>query len=558
MMKKSNLFWLIALYTFIISGCSTKKVDLERIINERVKSSNISLIPEEAGSTPSYFCTWSAQNFGVDSTTFKYMIGLGEHSLPSDNLTEEVVFGNGGWEKQFPESIKKDLFLSFDVGWDIAGGSYKNEKNKFILGVLEVATDKFPSCTGTPEEKLSRLNQLAINAGWKGAGIWIASQTSMDSKGLNPTDEEVEKFYRERLIWSRKAGIQYWKVDYGSRGEDLKYRQMLTRLSHEEAPGLWVENGRSAGPFNDEENYGVVQARKTGRFKNWDNGNALKKTHDLLEFSDVLRSYDVTAQLSIPTTLDRVSEILNTFTSLQSGRGIINCEDEPYIAASLGCAIGIMRHPALLEVPGFDYDPLNVKKQMDAVVRAVRWQRLSPAFSVGANTTTLDTVPNLDFWNFKKGQSWAVWMNGKTVLQAASARVARGMQLPDVKCDSISPYVTCSKFPNGNYAVSTLIRTDSVKGFIYPLADVTLYCNQIAPVGVFGNFKSLTLVFEPQTHIKTVLAQDLAGDKAIDITDLIKIKQNTIMLSGELLKLVGLSAASVNDVSEPGLVICFK
>ena len=44
--------------------------------------------------------------------------------------------------------------------------------------------------------------------------------------------------------------------------------------------------------------------------------------------------------MSEATTLDRLSYIL------KSAKGIVNAEDEPYIAASLGCANGIMRSPA--------------------------------------------------------------------------------------------------------------------------------------------------------------------------------------------------------------------
>jgi len=296
----------------------------------------------------------------------------------------------------------------------------------------------------------------------------------------------------------------------------------------------------------------------TGSFKHWDHGKALKFTHDLLEFSDVLRTYDVSAQLSIPTTLDRVAQILNSFTSKPNSKGIINCEDEPYIAAVLGCSTGIMRHSAFLDYAGFEYDPLQVKKQFDASIRSVRWQRMSPAFSVGTSPTILDTVNNIDYWNFKPGQTWAYWMFGKTVSQMAPARVARGMQLPIVKSDSTNPYVICCKFPNGNYAVGTLFRTDSVKGFNYPLADAAIQCDQLAPVGVFGNFKSLTIQYTPDKKFKRVFAQDLAGDKAIDITDLITMDKGSIKISGELLKLVGLLAAEKNDISEPGSLLIFR
>ncbi|MBQ5655544.1 MAG: hypothetical protein IIV01_04970, partial [Bacteroidaceae bacterium] len=43
-------------------------------------------------------------------------------------------------------------------------------------------------------------------------------------------------------------------------------------------------------------------------------------------------------------TIRRVAELL-PYKTEGNNKGIINCEDEPYIAVGLGCAIGIMRHP---------------------------------------------------------------------------------------------------------------------------------------------------------------------------------------------------------------------
>lgn len=320
-MKVKLIYVLAILVVFFNTYCKNIDTDLREIIQERIANSQLNFIPDTAGITPSYWCTWSAQNFAVDTFTLNYVIGLGDHTVPSDNLTEERVFKNPGWEKAFPQEIKKDLYLVFDVGWDIAAGSHAEKEKKWILGTLDVSTEKFPSCTGTPEQKLVKINEITKNAGWKGAGLWIAAQTSMDNKGPKPNDQEVEKYFRERLQWSKKAGIEYWKIDYGSRGGDIKFREMLTRLSHEEAPGLWVEHGRGCGPFNDDEcPYDTPNFKKTGLYKVWDDGNALQRAHDLLQFSDVLRTYDVSAQLSLPTTLDRVAQILNSFTSLP-GKG---------------------------------------------------------------------------------------------------------------------------------------------------------------------------------------------------------------------------------------------
>lgn len=544
---------------FLFTGCSPKENNLQRNIQERLSVSTVNLIPDIPGTTPSYWCTWSAQNFAVDTFTLNYVIGLGDHTVPADNLTEKAVFDDPGWEKQFPEKIKKDLFIVFDAGWDIAGGSHLDKAKKWIMGTQEVASDKFPSFTGTPEERLNKLNALVKQKGWKGAGIWIAAQTSMDSRGQKPSDIEVEKYFRERMRWSRNAGINYWKVDYGSRGGDMKFREMLSRIAHEEAPDMWLENGRGSGPFNDDEcPWDSPNFTKSGSYKNWDKGNVLKAAHNLLKFSDVLRTYDISAQLSIPTTIDRVVQILASFDSLPGSKGIINCEDETYIAAALGCAIGVMRHPAFITAPGHDYDPLNLKNQMDAVIRAVRWQRLSPAFSAGYNITELDSLVNHDYWKFMPGQSWAKWMTGRTVMQSAPARVSRGMQLPEVSGSDQPPYVVCSKFPGGNYAVSSFMRTDSIKGFVSPKADVSIICDKPSKIGVFGRYKTLKINFADGFRPVHIFAQDLAGNKGIEITDLIIREGSSLVFSGELLESVGLSASGTNDVSEPGLVLDFK
>ncbi len=552
-MRKITTFLFIC-FSFTVFA---KNNSYKESIDQRLSHSQLNFIPDAPGVTPNYWCTWSAQNFAVDTFTLAHVIGLGDHTVPSDNLTEKVVFQHPGWEKMMPQAIKKDMYLTFDVGWDIAGDSYHDKANKWVIGTHEVATDKFPSCVGSPAERLKTLNKMCKEAGWKGAGLWIAAQTPKDMKGRVATESEVENYFRERMRWSKAAGIEYWKVDYGCFGGELWFRKMLSRISREEAPGLWVENARGSGPLNDDEcPWDDPNYRKTGKFKNWENGKALEKAHDVMQFSDVLRTYDVTAQLSIPTTLDRVAQILGSFSSVPEGKGIINCEDEPYIAAALGCAIGVMRHPAFIDVPGQNYDPLRVKNQMDALVRAMKWQRLAPAFQVGSVSEKLDTAYLYDYWKFKPGDTWAKWVNDKNILQAAPARVSRGMQLPEVKGETL-PYVLCSRYPNGNYAVATLIRTDSLKGFVYPLADVVIHCDKPTKIGVFGDYKSLKINFA-EKGCKHIFAQDLAGNKAAEITDLVKINDKSVLLDGELLKIVGTSSASKSDVSPPGVLLVFE
>jgi len=522
----------------------------------------VNLIPEQPGKTPSYWCTWGAQNYASDDASFEACVELKGHFPMAEVLTEKNVFHTPGWASYF-QKARSDLFLMFDLGWDTpAGVRFDNER--WQLGTLEVATEKFPSCAGTPAERLWKLNQLSKAAGWRGAGIWLAAQATGDGKNNQFMDEEaLEEYWRERARWARYAGIEYWKVDYGARGGKPEYRKMLTRIAAEEAPGLIVEHGRGSGPLNDEEcPWDTKDYTRTGGYRNWGNGEVLKQAVTLAGFSQILRTYDVTAYFSVPTTLDRVAQILAEFSGRSDVACIINCEDEPYIAAALGCAMGILRHPLWREEPpNIEYDPFNYRKRIDEVTRAVRWHRIAPAFSVGATGNFLDENVLIDTWCFRHGDAWAVWMDGKEAIQTAPARVSRGMPLPKV-CVSDggpAPYVIASRHPNGAVSVATLARISTGKGPYFPLAEVSIdIADANVPIGIFGRYKSLTLNFPAEPGRSGVLAQDLAGDAALDIRDKVKREGKTITLSGHLIEKVGLSAASPGDLSEPALVLVIK
>ena len=49
--------------------------------------------------------------------------------------------------------------------------------------------------------------------------------------------------------------------------------------------------------------------------------------------------------------------------------------------------------------------------------------------------------------------------------------------------------------------------------------------------------------------------QDLADDRAFDVTDLVTLAENQIVIPGELISRIGTSAQPVEDTSEPGVVI---
>ena len=539
----SAIKFMLMLFVIFLFNCQYQSIE--------------NLVPLSPGPTPSYWCTWGAQNFAVNEHSLANALALGDHATAANNLTEQNLFHDPGWATNYFQQARADLYIIFDVGWDVPTDT-QFDQARWLLGRLELATDKFPGCTGAPTERLRQLNERCQQAGWKGAGLWLAAHAfgeGQDGKRLD--DQALEAYFRERARWCHNAGIEYWKVDYGFRGGDLKFRQLLTQIAREEAPNLWVEHARGGGPLNDEEcPWDTPNFYRRGSFRTWDDGRVLQRAVELVSFSQVFRTYDVSAHLSIPTTLDRVAQILAEFSGNPTAEGLLNCEDEPFIGAVLGCAIGVMRHPRWLEGVGKNYDPLQVKKRIDEVTRAVRWQRITPAFGVGATSITLDDKMLHDTWTFSEGETWATWLIGKEVMQAAPARVARGMNLPEVDCSGEPPYVIAAKHPNGASAVATLPRISSKKGFYFPAAAITVDIGSDTHlIGIFGRYRTLTLKLSTRRHLRRILAQDLAGDKASDITSRVVQKTNELTLSGDLIEKIGLAAATPGDISEPGLVL---
>lgn len=79
------------------------------------------------------------------------------------------------------------------------------------------------------------------------------------------------------------------------------------------------------------------------------------------------------------------------------------------------------------------------------------------------------------------------------------------------------------------------------------------------PIGLFGCFESVTIKYEVPFHAKfKVIAQDLAGDKAVDITSKVTVKDNTLTINGNIIDLVGLMNATHGDKSEAGMVMVIK
>lgn len=191
-------------------------------------------------------------------------------------------------------------------------------------------------------------------------------------------------------------------------------------------------------------------------------------------------------------------------------------------------------------------------------MRAVRWQRIAPAFGVKEAVVALDRQTLTDTWTFHQGETWADFVWGKTIQQGAPARVSRGMELVEVMpgFDGKLPFVVASRHPNGAVAIAALPRTQKEKGIFLPLVNITLPLPNLSqPLGLFGRFQSVRLKLNAPLDKRRIWDQDLAGDGAEEITNRVQVEGNDLILSRELIDAVGLAAANAGDESGPGLVL---
>lgn len=479
------------------------------------------LVPSAPSKVPDYFCTWNVQGYSVS-----YESGDATRKV----MNEAYMFGKGeyqDWINLCYPTIRQDLYFVMDDSWDIPQNV--NSSSNPYLGTVEPDLTRFPSLSGSATERLRELVQRVKKSGWKGLGGWICAQ-----KPENRSDTEETIYWTERLKVHNEAGFSYWKVDWGMHSRDWEWRKKLSELGRKYAPNLCMEHACR---------------------------------NDFIEFSDVFRTYDVENVVAQPVTIQRICDLL-PYRALGEAAGLINCEDEPYIAAGLGCTIGVMRHPFGGNLPDGTQDitfpPVgrNIKRRIDEVIRGVRWHRIAEPFGVDGKSFVIDDNCLVDYWILQEKETWNKERKvGEVMTASAPARVSRGMPLPEVS-DSTSadrPFILASRYPNGATAVASIGRALG-RRYVTKEIGVTFGVQQTeAPIGLFGRFSSVTIMFAPGFRLKDyeVYAQDLAGNIAQNITRKVRGQNNEVIISGELLAHIGLSAASENDLSDPGVVIRF-
>lgn len=478
-----------------------------------------SLVPAAASAAPDYFCTWNIQNYVCNYTSsVKARQAMAEHN----------IFGSGryeGWAGMYSR-LHKDLYLVLDDAWDTPLES----GNRDYYGSLIIDSARFPSLENlSPAQRLTDLSKRTKQAGWKGLGLWICAQQAPAYATADST-----AYWTERFRWMQQAGIAYWKVDWGKDSKSAAWRSWLTRLGKQTAPDLIIEHAMTPA---------VIAA------------------------AAVYRTYDVENIIAVPHTIDRIAKLL-TYLPAGKAESIINCEDEPYIAAGTGSAIGIMRHPFKGNLPNGKQDhafpPVgrDLKNRLDEVVRAVMWHRVAAPFGINKTSNYVDTLLLHDYWVLDTAETWMKdHPKGFNDAWQAPAIIARGLTAPLVILpggDTLLPYVLATRYPNGAIAIATIGRTID-RQYLSPRADVVLQVPaNDRPFGIFGHYNSLTIRVDRLTPFTSILAQDLAGNTPTDITREVLRKGNALTIPGKIINQIGLAAASAGDQSEPGMVLLFK
>lgn len=485
----------------------------------------------------SYYCTWLAQNFIASDAGEKRAAVRPEFTgdqganCARDKINEHTVFGNGGMAQI---NARADLYLVLDDGWDVP---YQTDPSvsKHSFGSLEVNEERFPFAKGNPAERLRALNGRVKGLGWKGLGIWVAAQRCGKDNN-SPFSEADKEYWRERILWCKQAGVTYWKVDWGTLEHDNAFRKFLTDTARELYPELTIEQAICCPPVN-----GVterLQRGEVGRFQDDEKISGLSK--QAVSFSEVFRTYDVTPQFSVASTLDRAAYLLSY------AKGYLNVEDELYLAAALGCQMGIMR-----SVYGKGLDDWDDSDRLREADAALFWQRIAPPFAGGSVEISKEILT--DEWTFQENEFWYQPINGRTIRQGAPAAVSRNAPLPEVSAGQTGakPFVVCALNPNGVYSVAVLPRTLNGKR-AYVGGDIICSLKKMPEkIAVFGFADSFEFQWYQGKAVNLTAVSMLSGSEVeIPLSE----KGNSFQLDADLMKKLW----KTDDKSAPAVLLTLR
>lgn len=438
-------------------------------------------------------------------------------------MNDRLIFAADGFAAMWTPELRGELYLMLDDGWDVDYDVHPAEKIE-CFGSLELNRNRFPAFSGDNAERLLQANEAAKRAGWRGIGIWVASQPC-DALCNAPYSEAVlTDYYTKRILDSKHAGVRYWKVDWGKYQCDPKFRKLLTDLGHALYPDLYIEHACCTIPVNG------FPERNQIRYA--DNAEQMRLTDAICAFADVFRTYDVTDdKLSAASTIDRVCDVLRV------AAGFVNCEDELFIGAALGCTLGIMRS-------SYGQSKYSFCHRLAEVAAAIRWQKIAPAFAGGVLQTSEQILT--DECYFADGDTWYQPVIGKTVSQAAPAVVARNTALPQVTPDTNAPYILASLNPSGAYSLAAVKRHQCEHATVAPT--VTCDIGKATQVGLFGEFDTVRL---KRRGVRAVTVRCLYTGKETDITEQVRIDEDSVLLPGKYMA----TLSTPSDASQPAVLV---
>ena len=519
------------------------------------------LIPCEGRNTQNYWCSWRNQRLFM-SNPFLHMRLFDKkahEALQRDMLSDEFLFGTPGVVAHYMQSIRKDMHIMLDDGWDLPFlGDYTS------VGSLHLNEERFPYGGASPAENLRILSQKIRDLGYAGTGLWVPMTGELETWENRYDLDRFRAFWTERAKWMDDAGIAYLKVDWGIHQHHLPYRTLLTELVHRYAPSTKVEHAVLDGWF-------------------FDPTADRERLAQVMRISDAFRCYDVKFEFNSSSTLGRAATMLTLGCEMAEGcDGFVNVGEEPYLAAALGCTMGIMSHPLLrgcvsMMLPDDFKNGITHRSLLksdfhsfDHYERALRWQRLAPAMTYLAGDTVLSSEWLEDSWTYdKEPYPYNVGeLEGKTVRQSSPQIVARNTSLPEIVRGGgayhekvYEPYVVASKNrDSGVYTIATLTRTvDGVMNCTTPGVDIVAHgLSAEKCFAVFGEYRTLTLEFDRSIEGCRLFGGDILLDDHPELTGAegVTVEGNRLTLDGKLIERLGTECASFHDLSDPGCVFC--
>lgn len=491
-----------------------------------------SALDRPSHATPNYWCSWGMQgklvrqkNLDVNHLMPAFPGDQGFSPHIRDVITDDMVLGKGGWAETLWPEIRSDLFFLLDDGWDVPYGADQH-KDISPFGSMDLDRVKFAGLKGTPGQRLAQLTKGLQDKGWHGLGLWVSPgcQCELLKKTKKGDWTACREEWKRKLAWCAEGGVGYLKVDWGTRN-GVDFRRMLSEIKNEIAPHIVMEHCVVQGPLNgavkNPDGTVRITLRRIGcTFKS--ELKIIEMTRELLAFSDTYRIYDM-----LGGSVADAQAIERTALSLKLGEDVgnhalIHVEDTPCLGAVLGCSMGFFRNNGA------------------EGLRAVRWQRLAPAFRssdsnrVAYSETVLENKCLLT-------NHWYKLILGKVIAQAAPAAVSRGMPLPEVtKLEADIPYVCAARHPNGALSVGIYARAIEPNKPFFPPADVRLAApfGLNTPLGVFGRPHAVTVDCAARPGSVRVFAQDLVGSTPKDITAIVRFEGGRLTIPGSALESV--------------------